>query len=237
MALHRERVTVDNNAMSLVISQPDMSGPLPALVVIQHQYGVDKFMEEMTERFAGEGFFAVCPDLYHRDGPDCKDDGPTRRGRARDLNIIKDINATVATLKSNKIVDSRRVAILGFCMGGRVAYLMAAASTDFKAAITWYGGSCFRRWGEGPTPFERTAQISCPIQGHFGETDQNPTLEDMAKLDAELTKPGKPHDFYVYKDTGHSFMDPHHPDKYVAQSDRESWTRAMEFLKKHLAVS
>jgi len=237
MALHRERVTVDNNAMSLVISQPAMSGPLPAVVVIQHQYGVDKFMEEMTERFAGEGFFAVCPDLYHRDGPDCKDDGPTRRGRARDLNIIKDINATVATLKSNKIVDSRRVAILGFCMGGRVAYLMAAASTDFKAAITWYGGSCFRRWGEGPTPFERTAQISCPIQGHFGETDQNPTLEDMAKLDAELTKHGKAHDFYVYKDTGHSFMDPHHPDKYVAQSDRESWTRAMEFLKKHLAVS
>ncbi len=182
MALHRERVTVDNNAMSLVISQPDMSGPLPALVVIQHQYGVDKFMEEMTERFAGEGFFAVCPDLYHRDGPDCKDDGPTRRGRARDLNIIKDINATVATLKSNKIVDSRRVAILGFCMGGRVAYLMAAASTDFKAAITWYGGSCFRRWGEGPTPFERTAQISCPIQGHFG--NPRPFRRDRPESDA-----------------------------------------------------
>jgi carboxymethylenebutenolidase len=121
-------------------------------------------------------------------------------------------------------------------MGGRVAYLMAGASKDFKAAISWYGGSCFRPWGEGPTPFERTVQISCPIQGHFGETDQNPTLEDMAKIDAELTKHGKAHEFYVYKDTGHSFMDPHHPDKYVAQSDRESWQRSMEFLKKHLAV-
>ena len=87
-----------------------------------------------------------------------------------------------------------------------------------------------------PTPFERTAQISCPIQGHFGETDQNPTLEDMAKIDAELTKHGKAHEFYVYKDTGHSFMDSHHPDKYVAQSDRESWARSMEFLKKYLAV-
>ena len=84
-------------------------------------------------------------------------------------------------------------------MGGRVAYLMAAASKDFKAAITWYGGSCFRQWGDGPTPFERTAQISCPIQGHFGATDQNPTLEDMAKLDAELTKHGKAHEFYVTK--------------------------------------
>jgi carboxymethylenebutenolidase len=237
MQQHREQIVVDNNAMNLVISQPDGDAPRPAVVVIQHQYGVDNFMEQMTERFARDGFFAVCPDLYHRDGPACKDDGPTRRGRARDLNIIKDINATVAYLKSNKMVDSRRVAILGFCMGGRVAYLMAAVSTDFKAAITWYGGSCFRPWGEAPTPFERTAHISCPIQGHFGETDQNPTLEDMAQLDAELTKHAKAHDFYVYKDTGHSFMDPHHPDKYVAQSDRDSWARAMEFLKKHLTAS
>jgi len=236
MQQRREQIVVDNNAMNLVISQPDSIGPLPAVVVIQHQYGVDKFMEEMTERFAGEGYFAVTPELYHRDGPDCRDDGPTRRGRARDVNIISDCNATVAYLRSNKLVDTRRVAILGFCMGGRVAYLMAAASKDFKAAISWYGGSCFRPWGEGPTPFERTAQISCPIQGHFGETDLNPTLEDMTKLDAELTKFGKPHDFFVYKDTGHSFMDPHHPDKYVAQSDRESWRRAMEFLQKHLAV-
>jgi carboxymethylenebutenolidase len=236
MKSFREQIIVDNNSMNLVIGQPDGGGPMPAVVVIQHQYGVDKFMEQMTERFARAGYFAVTPDLYHRDGPDCKDDGPTRRGRARDVNIIKDVNATVTYLKSNKWVDSRRVAILGFCMGGRVAYLMAGASKDFKAAISWYGGSCFRPWGEGPTPFERTAEISCPIQGHFGETDQNPTLEDMAKIDAELTKHGKPHEFYVYKDTGHSFMDPHHPDKYVAQSDRESWQRSMEFLKKYLAV-
>jgi carboxymethylenebutenolidase len=236
MTLRREQINVDKNSMNLVIAQPDGGGPMPAVVVIQNQYGVDKFMEEMTERFAGAGYFAVTPDLYHRDGPDCKDDGPTRRGRARDVNIINDVNATITYLKSNKLVDSRRVAILGFCMGGRVAYLMAGASKDFKAAISWYGGSCFRQWGEGPTPFERTAQISCPIQGHFGETDQNPTLEDMAKIDAELTKHGKAHEFYVYKDTGHSFMDPHHPDKYVAQSDCESWQRSMEFLKKHLAV-
>jgi carboxymethylenebutenolidase len=236
MTLRRDQIVVDKSPMNLVIAQPDGLGPMPAVVVIQHQYGVDKFMEEMTARTAREGYFAVVPDLYHRDGPDCRDDGPTRRGRARDENIIKDIGATVEYLRASKFVDSSRIGILGFCMGGRISYLMAGASKDFKAAISWYGGSCFRPWGEGPTPFERTAQISCPIQGHFGETDQNPTLEDMAKIDAELTQHGKAHEFYVYKDTGHSFMDPHHPDKYVAQSDRESWQRSMEFLKKHLAV-
>ena len=236
MQTYREQVVVDGSKMSLFIARRDGDRPKPAVVVVQHQYGVDQFMEEMTMRMAGEGYFAVTPDLYHRDGPDCKDDGPTRRGRARDTNIIKDVGATVDYLKASRFVDDSRIGILGFCMGGRVAYLMAAASRDFKAAITWYGGSCFRRWGESPTPFERTPQISCPVQGHFGETDQNPTLEDMAKLDAELTKYGKAHDFYAYKDTGHSFMDPHHPDRYVAESDRVSWQRGMEFLKQHLAV-
>ena len=98
----REQISVDGSAMNLFSAQPDGNGPLPAVVVIQHQYGVDKFMEEMTERFARDGYFAVCPDLYHRDGPDCKDDGPTRRGRARDTNIINDINATMAHLRGEQ---------------------------------------------------------------------------------------------------------------------------------------
>ena len=236
MQTQREQVIVDGSKMNLFIARPESDKPLPAVVVVQHQYGVDQFMEEMTVRTAGEGYFAVVPDLYHRDGPDCQDDGPTRRGRARDENIIKDIGATVEYLRKSRFVDSGRIGILGFCMGGRIAYLMAAASREFKAAITWYGGSCFRQWGDGPTPFERTAQIGCPIQGHFGETDQNPTLADMAKLDAELTRFGKLHDFYVYKNTGHSFMDPHHPERYVAESDCVSWQRGMEFLRKHLAA-
>jgi carboxymethylenebutenolidase len=235
MPTYREQIIVEDSKMNLFVARPDGDKPVPGIVVIQHQYGVDPFTEEMTARTGAEGYFAVCPDLYHRDGPDCKDDGPTRRGRVRDSNIIKDVNAAVSYLKGLKSVDGRRVAMIGFCMGGRVAYLMGAASKDFKAAITWYGGSCFRQWGDGPTPFERTAQISCPIQGHFGETDQNPSLEDMAKLDVELIKHGKVHDFHTYKNTGHGFMDPHHPDRYVAESDRISWQRGMEFLKKHLA--
>lgn len=236
MQTHREQIVVDDSKMNLYIARPESDRPLPAVIVIQHQNGVDRFTEEMTERTAQAGYFAVSPDLYHRDGPECKDDGPTRRGRVRDANVIRDVNAAVNYLKGNKAVDAGRMAIIGFCMGGRVAYLMAAAGEDFKAAITWYGGSCFRAWGDGPTPFQRTAEISCPIQGHFGETDQNPSLEDMAKLDAELTKHGKAHDFYSYENTGHAFMDRHHPDKYVADSDRVSWQRGMEFLRKHLAV-
>ena len=234
MKSHREQIKVDRSPMNLYISQPDGGGPYPAVVLIQHQNGVDKFMEEMTERIAVAGYFGVTPDLYHRDGPDCKDDGPTRRNRLRGLTVIKDVNGTVDYLKGHRLVNAGRMGIVGFCLGGRVAYLMAAASPSFSAAVTYYGGSIFRPWGEDPTPFDRTADISCPIQGHFGELDKNPSLEDMRRLDAELTKYSKAHEFYTYAGADHAFMDPHHVSRYHAQADQLSWPRTLDFFRKYL---
>lgn len=234
MKSHREQIKVDGSPMNLYVSRPDRDGPSPAVVLIQHQNGVDKFMEQMTERIASAGYFGVTPDLYHRDGPDCKDDGPTRRGRLRDHAIISDVSATVEFLKGHRLVNAGKVGIVGFCLGGRVAYLMAAVNPSFKAAVSYYGGSIFRAWGDGPTPFERTAEIHCPIQGHFGEIDKNPSSEDMRKLDAELAKYGKAHEFYSYAGADHAFMDPHHVARYHAQADQASWPRTLDFFREHL---
>ena len=230
----REKIKVGESPMNLYISRPDGNGSFPAVVLIQHQNGVDKFMEEMTERIGAAGYFGVTPDLYHRDGPDCKDDGPTRRGRLRDSTIVSDVNATLDFLKGQRLVDAGRVGIVGFCLGGRVAYLMAAANPSFKAAASYYGGSIFRAWGDGPTPFERTTEIRCPIQGHFGEVDKNPSLDDMRKLEVELTKHGKAHEFYTYAGADHAFMDRHHAARYHAQADQVSWPRTLDFFRKHL---
>ena len=233
MASRWEEIKVDNNPTRLYISHPDGAGPFPAVVVIQHQGGVDKFMEEMTERIAAAGFFGVCPDLYHRDAPDCQDDGPTRRSRLRDATVIKDVNATVDFLKTHKLVDGHRLGITGFCMGGRVAYLMAAANPSFSASVAYYGGNIAKAWGEGPSPFERTAEIRCPIMGHYGEEDKNPSPEDMRRQDAELTKFGNPHEFYSYPGAGHGFMD-RHSKNYNAQADHASWPRTVDFFRRYL---
>ena len=78
MQTNHEQISVDDNEMNLFVARPDSEKRLPAIVVIQHQYGVDQFMEEMTARTAAEGYFAVTPDLYHRDGRIVKTMG--RRG-------------------------------------------------------------------------------------------------------------------------------------------------------------
>lgn len=226
----------DNSAMQLHLSVPSGAGPFPAMVVIQHQGGVDEFVQQTTERLAAAGYLAAAPDLYHRDGPDCKDDVVTRRSRLSDRRIINDVNATVSFLQRHGAVDGKRIGIIGFCMGGRVVYLMAAAVPAFKAAVAYYAGNTFRAWGRDiPSPFERTAEIHCPLQAHFGAEDKNPSPEDMAKLDQELTKFHKPHEFFSYPNAGHAFMDST-KESYRRHADEASWPRTLDFLGRHLAV-
>ena len=236
MILSWENTKVDGSLMKLYLGLPDGQGPFPALVVIQHQGGVDEFVQEMVKKIAGAGYASVAPDLYHRDAPDCQDDGPTRRARLRDLTVIKDVNAAAAFLKGHNSVDAERLGIIGFCMGGRVSYLGAATNSNFKAAVAYYGGNIFIPWGEGPTPFDRTAEIHCPLIGHFGEEDKNPSPEDMRKLDAELTKHGKAHEFHSYPGAGHAFMNKW-SNSYRAPAEEASWPKTLDFLGRYLGKS
>src|SRR5215472_13799002 len=113
IASNWQEVESDGNRMRMHVSMPQGSGPFPAVVTIQHQGGVDEFMEKMTKRLAEAGYLAVAPDLYHRDGPDCKDDIVTRRTRLRDRTIINDVNAAASFLKHHTAVDGPRLGIIG----------------------------------------------------------------------------------------------------------------------------
>ena len=117
-----------------------------------------------------------------------------------------------------------------------MVYLMAAAGPIFKAAVAYYAGNTFRAWGRDiPSPFERTAEIHCPILGHFGAEDKNPSPEDMQKLDAELTKFNKPHEFYSYPNAGHAFMDIT-KESYRRGADETSWPRTLDLFNRHLGA-
>lgn len=224
----------DGSTMRLYVSSPTGPGPFPALVVMQHQGGVDEFLQKTTERLAQGGYVAAAPDLYHRDGPDCKADIVTRRSRLGDRRIINDIAATIAFLRQQSGVAGDKLGIIGFCMGGRLSYLGAATNAAFKAAVAFYPGNAFRAWGRDlPSPFERTKDIQCPIQGHFGADDGNPSPADMAKFEEELKKFGKAHEFYSYENAGHAFLDST-KESYRRHADEASWPRTLAFFDRHL---
>ena len=230
-----ENVKVDGSSMRVYVSAPDGASKVPGIVVVQGQTGVDDFLE-FSRMVAAQGFVAAALDLYHRDPPDCKDDAPTRRMRLTDATLITDINATVDHLQSRPFVDPDRIGVVGFCMGGRAVYLMSAVNADLKAGVMYYGGDPFHAWGSGPSPFERTKDIHCPIMGHFGEDDKNPSPADMRKLDAELTRLRKLHEFHSYANAAHAFAN-FGSANYHEQAAKASWPRTFGFFARHLKVA
>jgi carboxymethylenebutenolidase len=231
-----ESITVDGSPMGLYVARPDGAGSFPAIVVIQNKYGVREFTQEMTRRVAEAGYVGVAPQLYHREGePNTPEETENFRHFRRDTNVISDINATINFLRGCGNVDTSKLGIVGFCMGGRVAFLMAAASKSFKAAVDFYGGGVYSKWGnDRPAPSELAGDVSCPIQGHFGELDKNPPPDEMRTLDAELRRLGKEHEFFFYPDAPHGFNSSGWKG-YKPDHDATSWARTLEFFDKHLS--
>ena len=230
-----EKLQVNGEPMDMYASVPSGSGPFPAVVIAFHVGGLDEFDRAMADRLAEQGYVAVVPDLFHRLSEEVMS-GP-RLGRLdhlSDPDIIADVNAAAAFLQNHAAVDSDRLGITGFCMGGRVVWLMAAVSSVFKAAVPYYGGNIMVALGAGTqSPFELTKDIDCPVMFHFGETDGNPSPDDMVKLDDELTRLGKPHQFYSYAGAGHAFMD-FTGERHHQEAADTSWPRTLEFFANHL---
>ena len=231
-----EKVPVNGAEMDVYVSVPDGSGPFPAVVVAQHASGVDRFIQDMADKLAGEGYAAVAPDLFHRITEDMvASTGKSKRDQLSDPEIIDDIKATAEFLTGHSLVDPDRIGVTGFCMGGRVTWLAVATNPVFKAAVPYYGGNIMIPWGSATqAPFAATSGIKCPVLFHFGEVDENPSQEDMLVLDAELTKHGVRHRFYTYPGANHAFMNPANPPRYQRAAAEMSWPRTLDFFAHHL---
>ncbi len=229
-------VTVDVNGqgMGCYTVVPEGEGPFPGIVVIQHAPGNDEFLHSIVRRLAEAGFAASAPDLYHRQDPHAGG-MLDKMNLLKDREVVADVNATADFLSAHPLVSAERLGITGFCMGGRVVYLMAAANPVFRAAVAYYGGNTMVPWGDDvATPYERTGEISCPLMFHFGADDTNPSPEDMEKLEGELTRLGKPHEFHVYAGAGHAFMNFSNAERYREDASNTSWPRTLEFFDRYL---
>jgi carboxymethylenebutenolidase len=232
MASRWDSISVDGGDMRCYVSAPEGAGPWPVVIVIQHAGGVDDFVQAMSDRFADAGFLALAPDLYHRD-PSDEDNPMARMGRLRDPSIVADVSAAVEHVRTLDVAAADRIGITGFCMGGRVAYLMATHLPELKAAVVFYGGNILVPWGEAPAPFERSESIRCPVLGLFGADDPNPSPEDVAKIDAELSRHGVAHEFHSYAGAGHAFMNEGRPS-YREDAAADAWERCLAWFRRHL---
>ncbi len=230
MTIRWESTQVAGKTMQVYLGVPDSPGAHPGVVVAHHGPGLDGPIQDTVHRLVREGYAAAAPDLFHR-----QPEGGEMMQRIqalRDAEIVADIGATIEVLKRS-VPKLGPLGVTGFCMGGRVAYLAACAIAEFKAVAVFYGGNVMKALGEGPSPFERSAQLACPMIGFFGAEDTNPSPEDVRKIDAELTRLGKWHEFHSYNDAGHAFHN-FTGERYRERAARASWHELLAFFSQYL---
>lgn len=228
------RLEVAGDAVRALFEVPKGPGPFPGIVACFHKDGLDDFTTWLVEDLARNGFAAIAPDHYHwlPTGAGIDD----RRKHLTDKGLAEDLAVSRGYLEIQDNVDPARLGILGHCMGGRTALLGAGTDGRYKAACIWYGGSAFSPLGEGPAPVNRIPRIGAKIMGFFGNDDRNPSPDDVDRIDALMTRAGVWHEFHRYDATGHGFMNPFNAQNYVESSARDSWRRALGFLKRELAA-
>lgn len=229
-----ETMEVEGHEVPVYVALPEGEGPRSGVVVIQHASAVDGVIRDATRRLAAAGFAAIAPDLYHRQDVTVDDDSAHRGSHMLDSIVIQDVGAAMAYLQERGGVGDGGIGIVGFCLGGRVSYLMASANPSLRAAVVFYGGNTMRPWQEGPSPFDRTPDIACPVLGLFGVEDANPSPEDVRRIDAEMTRLGKPHEFHSYEGAGHGFMGFSSP-AYREESAKDAWAKTIAWFQTHLA--
>jgi carboxymethylenebutenolidase len=212
------------------------------VVVIHHMPGYDRASKEITRTFAVYGYEAVCPNLFHRYAPGASSGDAAAAARAAggvpDAQAIGDIAGGVDFLRGRPSSNSR-VGVIGYCSGGRQAFL-AACNLAVDAAVDCYGGgvvvSADQLTPERPVaPITLAKDLRCPLLGLFGAKDRNPSPDDVATMDKELTRHGKTFEFHSYEGAGHAFFSVDRPS-YNVDAVRDGWQRIWEFFGQHLSA-
>lgn len=222
-------------------ARPKAAGDrLPAVIVIQEAFGLNAHIREVTDRLAAEGYHAVAPDLYYRQGSRVAGYGDLETAIAlmkqlKDDQVLADLHAVVADLAADPGVRADRIGITGFCMGGRVSYLAACEIPEIRASVPFYGGGIAgAQMTPGATPpVARTAEMRGAILLHFGEKDSYIPLTAIEEVRATLEREKKSFEVHVYKDAGHGFFCNERPD-FHPDSARLAWERTLSFFNRHL---
>lgn len=218
----------DGSRMQAYLASPSRANGA-GIIVFQEAFGVDEHMGDICERFAALGITAIAPELFHRTAPGFKgsynDFEQIRPHMAALTNegLEADASAAFNQLANEKGVDAKRIAAVGYCMGGRVTYT-ANAALPLAAAISYYGG------GIAPALLDRARRQHGPLLMFWGGKDSHIPPDQYRAVADALTSAEKTHEQVVFSQAGHAFFNDRR-ESYEETAARQSWALSLEFLR------
>src|SRR5271163_2610803 len=204
-------------------------GSGPGVIVIQEWWGLVDHIEDVCDRFAAAGFVALAPDLYH--GKKVRPGEPDEAGKAMMAMQMEQAGRDMSGAVDEALRRSSgaKVGVIGFCMGGGLALVLATQRPDAVAAVVpCYG---IIPWLDAQPDY---ANMSAAVLGHYAEKDSFFTPEAAKALEDQLRDLGKSAEMIIYAGTDHAFFNDTRPEVYDAEASSALWDRTLEFFTEHL---
>ncbi|MCC7048204.1 MAG: dienelactone hydrolase family protein [Alphaproteobacteria bacterium] len=208
------------------------------VLVVQEIFGVHEHIKDVCRRFAKAGYYAIAPELYSRQGDPSKiSDIPTLLSqivsKVPDKQVMADLDAAAAVAAKSGHADASKLAVTGFCWGGRIVWLYAAHNPKLKAGVAWYGPIARPATELQPkNPIDLAADIKAPVLGLYGGADQGIPNDTVEKMQAALKAAKKPSEIVLYPDTPHGFHADYRPS-YRKDKAEDGWAKALAWFKKN----
>lgn len=235
------QVPTPDGQMPAYRAQPAQGSGFPVVLVVQEIFGVHEYIKDVCRRLAKLGYQAIAPELYARQGdprqysaiPDIL---AKVVSKVPDSQVMADLDACVAWAGSHG-GDHRRLAVSGFCWGGRITWLYAAHQPKVKAGVAWYGRLTSQTSAMTPKhPIDLAGQLHGPVLGLYGGQDTGIPLDTVDKMKSALAGSENPASrgstIHVYPDAPHAFHADYRPS-YRKDAAEDGWQRMAEWLKAH----
>jgi carboxymethylenebutenolidase len=202
------------------------SGTGPGVIVIQEWWGLVDHIKDVCDRFAGEGFVALAPDLYHGKTAKSPDEAGKLMMALRIDQAEQDLSAAIEYLATLDSTTSEKVGVVGFCMGGALSLYTATKNPHVGACVVFYGGH--------PKVKPDLPNLHAPVLGLYAARDGFVTPDSVHQLESKLKELGKQIEAHIYPGTDHAFFNDTRPEVYDADAADDAWRRTVQFLRKHL---
>jgi len=212
-------------------------GPLPIVIVVQEIFGVHEHIRDICRRLALEGYLAIAPELYFRQGnPNDYADIPTLMSelvsKVPDAQVLADLDH-VASWAARNGGNAHQLMITGFCWGGRIVWLYAAHNPQLKAAVAWYGKLLGDKTLNSPRhPVDIATDLNAPVLGLYGAQDTGIPQESVETMRQALRAANAKAEIIVYPDAGHAFNADYRPSYHQASAE-DGWQRMLAWFAQY----